>query len=509
MEEQSKKKKSCSGTDDTKSTANTNTSDVDQEQVSLETSCEISENSELYPRGSENDSCQVSSVFVNCEYEKPLEPTLRMTIPNPKRTLLPLDKPSYCDICGKKFTRASYYQQHRKTHFSQNAPPVTSSIPVNDKSFSQNINSTLSTSAHYLNNSVPSYLDIHKMAVEQVQAAAAAAENTDSNLEQKFEPNKDPYLFSLGSVVMSSSSSPPPPPPLREALFYSHYPSTITQRDQFFTSEASINQTFSNPPSSNFKGPSNSSGGPEKPFICEICQKAFARRDTLICHKRTHDGTKPFLCKVCDKGFSRRDKLHCHNRTHSGEKPFVCLVCSRAFAQSDKLKCHMRTHTGERPHPCDLCDKRFARRDTLHCHRRTHTGEKPFPCSICGKRFARRDKLTCHKRIHSGEKPYKCGTCGKQFARSDKLRRHGHIHNTDRAHASGNGLSVNINHQPETSSNLSLAPPLSTANPENTLTSEVSLPDTEISSKIHFPQQGLPPVFPPIKEYSILWQTIY
>lgn len=518
MEEQSKEDKSFSST---KGTGNTNTSDLYQKRIVVESSHEISENSDSSPRDFENDSCQIASVYVNnSTYEKPLEPTLRMTIPNPKRTLMPLDKPSHCDICGKKFARANQCQQHRKTHFTQNSPVVTFPVPVDDKSFSQNMSSTLSSPSHY-SNSAPSYLDIHKMAVEQIQAAAAAAGNTDNNdLDQKFDPSTDPYLLSLGSVVSSTSSSssssslpPPPPPPPRENFFYSNYPCTMTHRDQVLTSESSVNQTFSNSPSSNFKASSGPlGGGPEKPFTCEICQKAFARRDTLICHRRTHDGTKPFRCKICDKGFSRRDKLQCHSRVHSGEKPYSCLVCNRAFAQSDKLKCHMRTHTGERPHPCDLCDKRFARRDTLHCHRRTHTGEKPFPCNICGKRFARRDKLTCHKRVHSGEKPYECGTCGKQFARSDKLCRHRRIHNTDRTLASGNGLSVNINNPPHTPSTSSLTP-LATANPESAITSGVSLPDMEISSKILFPQQGLPPVFPTIKEYSnlgnILWQTIY
>lgn len=487
---------------------------VYQKQVSPESSQEVSKNSESNERNLKNDSCQPPLIYVNSSYEKPLEPPIRMTIPNPKRTLLPLDKPSTCDICGKKFARVNQYQQHRKSHFPQSGPAyVNFPIPVDDKSFSlQNVNNPPSPSAH-CSNSTPPYLDIHKMAVEQMQAVAAASEKVDNELDQKFDSSTDPYLVSLASTVPSSQPSSSSPP--REAFFYSHYPSTIGQRNQHFGSESAAKHAYSNSTSLNFKSHHNTDcGESEKPFICEICHKTFARRDTLICHQRTHDGTKPFRCKVCDKCFSRRDKLQCHNRVHSGERPYPCTVCGRAFAQSDKLKCHMRTHTGERPHPCDMCDKRFARRDTLHCHRRTHTGEKPFSCVICAKQFARRDRLTCHKRVHSGEKPYHCETCGKQFARSDKLYRHKQTHNIDRPLILQNEQSVNINKDhSKNSSASSLVVPLMTSNHESAINAGMSLPDTELSSKIHFPQQGLPSVFPTVKDYStvgnVVWQTIY
>ncbi|MHA1910754.1 MAG: C2H2-type zinc finger protein [Candidatus Kariarchaeaceae archaeon] len=57
--------------------------------------------------------------------------------------------------------------------------------------------------------------------------------------------------------------------------------------------------------------------------------------------------TKPYICEVCGRAFADGSNLQRHMRTHSGEKPYVCEECGRAFAQSGDLTKHMRTHTGK------------------------------------------------------------------------------------------------------------------------------------------------------------------
>lgn len=171
----------------------------------------------------------------------------------------------------------------------------------------------------------------------------------------------------------------------------------------------------------------------EKPYGCPDCGRAFVRSSDLRKHQRNmHSNNKPFPCAQCGLTFNRPLSLLRHQRTHLGAKPFRCSSCGREFSVASRMVEHQRVHSGERPFPCSTCGKCFTKSSNLHEHQTLHTGQRPFKCADCGVTFAQPSRLLRHQRIHTGERPFPCAECGQAFARSSTLKRHQQIHSGDK-----------------------------------------------------------------------------
>ncbi|GFG33228.1 hypothetical protein Cfor_05537 [Coptotermes formosanus] len=114
----------------------------------------------------------------------------------------------------------------------------------------------------------------------------------------------------------------------------------------------------------------------ERPYSCNICDKAFNQSSVLKRHMRVH--TEQHSCHTCKK-CSDSDCSHLKiTAVHNGRRPYLCEICDKAFRHPSDLKKHLRIHTGERPYSCNTCDKAFNQSSVLKRHMRMHTGELTF-----------------------------------------------------------------------------------------------------------------------------------
>ncbi|XP_051160589.1 zinc finger protein 260-like [Leptopilina boulardi] len=140
----------------------------------------------------------------------------------------------------------------------------------------------------------------------------------------------------------------------------------------------------------------------ERPHQCDECGKSFFAASALKVHKRLHSGDKPYKCEDCGRKFRQWGDLKYHSTSiHSELRQFQCEYCGKDFARKYSLIVHRRIHTGEKNYCCEYCNKTFRASSYLQNHRKIHTGEKPHPCTICGKPFRVRSDMKRHMQTHT------------------------------------------------------------------------------------------------------------
>ena len=177
----------------------------------------------------------------------------------------------------------------------------------------------------------------------------------------------------------------------------------------------------------------------EKAFNCELCNKAFSRKNNMLSHKKlVHEKVKPFSCGTCGQMFSQKSKRDLHQVQRHGSskpenvKPFLCKVCNKPFSRKNNMLSHIKiVHDEVKLFFCDNSHQKISQESQRGLHQTQVHGEpssKPvssFLCKFCNKTFSRRNNLFTHiKLVHEGAKPFPCNTCDRKFSQKSKRNQH-------------------------------------------------------------------------------------
>ena len=81
----------------------------------------------------------------------------------------------------------------------------------------------------------------------------------------------------------------------------------------------------------------------EKRFSCSVCLKSFSQKSNLKAHIELHHGNLNSRCKYCER-FVLKGELKRHQSIHEGDTVFLCEICQIPFAKKATLITHRKTH---------------------------------------------------------------------------------------------------------------------------------------------------------------------
>lgn len=115
---------------------------------------------------------------------------------------------------------------------------------------------------------------------------------------------------------------------------------------------------------------------------CRKCFKQASQlRNHRVMHldRKTLEVTRWYTskkCDICGKTYANSKCLKNHiQAVHSKLRPYVCNVCGHASARKAMLQMHYRQHTGDKPFSCDMCKYKTGDHNTLRRHVMQHTGK--------------------------------------------------------------------------------------------------------------------------------------
>jgi len=179
---------------------------------------------------------------------------------------------------------------------------------------------------------------------------------------------------------------------------------------------------------------------------CEVCQKTFTRKASLLEHIDRHGGLKMKYCAICDKKFYNSAFWRHMKVQHPTEEElkFDCSVCGKRFPFLFKLKKHQEgCQESQKSFTCSECNKAFTSISRLKSHyQNVHKEtEDASLCVTCGKQFKHPQAFYYHQRtclrnnLEAEDQSFKqfiCGYegCDESFDQIISLQRHQELHHS-------------------------------------------------------------------------------
>lgn len=120
------------------------------------------------------------------------------------------------------------------------------------------------------------------------------------------------------------------------------------------------------------------------------------------------------------KGFIKIAHYKSHLKVHSDERPFQCQLCTKAFKRKNSLNKHESIHNLDHKKEeikCNECLKTFKQKYNLIAHTNRYHSEnsgilRPFKCQFCISRFKLKHNLNKHmKSLHANKLKFQCALC--------------------------------------------------------------------------------------------------
>jgi len=141
-----------------------------------------------------------------------------------------------------------------------------------------------------------------------------------------------------------------------------------------------------------------------KRFTCDICQRSFSQKITLVQHINSHSSAKLYECTDCNIKFKQCSSLFKHRKQKHSDYSPTCSLCNKSFVNNETLQQHLKskhTESHQKDVKCDECTKLFASKSALVYHRMAEhqKGNNDNFCKPCNKRFKTSIVFTRHKKM--------------------------------------------------------------------------------------------------------------